>query len=111
MQAKKTFYVIVFLLGAAGVYLVSIGGFSFSPQTVTMSLGSTRTVANGRAQMIFDEAGTSVDVAVWCSGERRSLELDYEGNSSEEVCGIRVSVVGISEGRMGAPQGTFKIVW
>jgi hypothetical protein len=111
MSAKQIITILTIVFGIAGVFFVSIGGFSFNPQTVTVSSGAIRPIANGRAQILIDEVGTSVGVTIWCKKDRQSLELDFDGKPSESVCGIQVSVVEVLEGRMGLPEVKIKVSW
>ena len=110
VSAKQIIVIVLLIVGAAGIYIVSIGGIAKSPQRVTMSSGSFRTVANGRAQLHYAQWSSVPEVEVLCHGERYLVDIN-SSQPSETVCGIRVRMISASAGFTGAPQAELEVTW
>ncbi len=91
-----------------------------SPQTVTMALGSTRSVADGRARIWYGEASdkwvggleagrleTVADLEVRCGDESHNVMATSE--LSADVCGIQVRLDEVRQG--GSMAAELVVVW
>ena len=90
---------------------------TIEPQSVTLSTGSTKRVADGRAQIWLGEVGTHNDGARLVAAVE--FELECSGTNfygwavgerpSDEMCGCRVRLVEILDTR--PPSATLEISW
>lgn len=95
------------------VWINKLGDLATSPQTVEMNLGTTSFVAGGRARIWFASVDLGPQIEVTCKEESRLLELSGD-SESDEVCGIRVSLVDWSEKErkgMRRIRATFRVAW
>lgn len=118
----KWFFGIILLIGAVVYYLLQQGGLGFSPQAVEIPVGSTRTVANGRAQIWFEEADLAVGEGEGVLRDAARIQVSCKDDGEEilvgtfpskTVCGIRVRLITLEKKGITRQDlhGKFKVSW
>ena len=94
---------------------------SSSPQQLTMTAGASANVGGGRAKMWFAQPtevyadgriASAAAVSLTCQGKETGVTL-LLGKPSEEVCGVRVKLLSITEPGPQSPvfKGVFEVTW
>lgn len=112
---------VVVLLIALGGFLalvalqwkLDLGRFAESPQRLTVPLGTRWIIGAGRAVVGFvGERDTTAVIELKCAAEESTIEL-APGAASEEVCGVRVLVIGLipGSGADSPPRVALEVSW
>ena len=80
-------------------------------QNVELTAGRTANVAGGRGQLYFGGFPDGAMIVFSCEGEDHSLSSLGEGESSEELCGITVTLLGYGKSNMGNDAASFEVSW
>ncbi len=90
---------------------LQLGSFAKSPQEVKMSLGSTATVAGGRASLWFAGGDTGADFEIRCKEQQTYFQPSYDEPACE-ACGIRVEFLELTQKSPNRPpKAVFKVSW
>ena len=110
MSIRQIVFIVFMIAGVVGVYNVIIGGRASSPQTVTMTAGSTRTVANGRARLYYAQWSSVPEIEIRCKGERNRVMLGSE--PSESACGgVQVRLLRSGQSFAGNTKVELEVTW
>ncbi len=108
----------VLLIGAGIFALVvlqwklDLGSFAESPQLIEVPWGARSIVGGGLAGLDFDQMeGETATFRLWCAAGESALRLE-PGEASDELCGVRVRLLGFLEGREGEPvRAALEVSW
>lgn len=92
---------------------LQLGGYAKSPQIVELNMGQSALVAGGRAKLWFAAADMGAQIEVSCKKGSSGFELKLE-EECDEACGIRVTLLEITEKTMGEHEtvrGKFLVTW
>lgn len=116
---KKFEFAGAVLLVAVAMY--GCGSGATSPQQLTLTAGASANIGGGRAKMWFAQPSdvladgrivSAAMVSLTCNGKETSVTV-LPGNPSEEVCGVRVKLLSMTEPGAQSPvfKGVFEVTW
>ena len=91
---------------------LDLGSFAESPQLIEVPWGARAIVGGGLAGLDFDQLeGDKATFRLWCAAGETTLRLE-PGGEAEEICGVRVRLLGFLEGREGeAVRAALEVSW